>query len=45
MSHPWTLLLSTQLRVPERWPWPSEQGQTPRACLPPSVRVFSEATT
>ena len=34
MSHPWTLLLSSQLRLPERWPCPSEQGQTPPCVLP-----------
>lgn len=39
MSPLWTLILPTQLRLPERWPCPREQGQTAPCILPPFLCV------
>ena len=39
MSPPWTLILPTQLRLPERWPCPREQGQMAPCILPPFLCV------
>ena len=35
----WTLILPTQLRLPERRPCPREQGQTTPCILPPFLCV------
>lgn len=40
MSPLWTLILPTQLRLPERWPCPREQGQTTPCILPPFLCVW-----